>query len=260
MKNEIILIKIGGSSITDKKVPYKLKTANLDKLSKEISKFKNFSIILCHGSGSFGHASASKYGGSKGYKSKMGIAIVCNDAAKINEIVTNSLISAGVPAISIRPRGIIYTKSGKMIANHFQILEEIVSQKMVPVICGDVIWDTDWKTTIYSGEKSLNLIARYLIKKGYRVNKIIEVGETSGLLDSEGNTIHVVNNKNWNKLSSFLFKTKKMDVTGGMKHKIEEALELTEFGVETILIDVGLNDQLKNAILGRKVAGTRITA
>ena len=38
------------------------------------------------------------------------------------------------------------------------------NQGLIPVIYGDVIWDKKWKSTIYSGETTLNKIGIYLTR------------------------------------------------------------------------------------------------
>jgi len=102
-KSRLVLIKIGGSSITNKQIPYSLKRKALKRFAKEIAKSKKTNLLISHGAGSFAHTSASKYGGKKGYVSKIGVAKVFADAAKINSIVTEALIEEGVPVISLIP-------------------------------------------------------------------------------------------------------------------------------------------------------------
>src|SRR3989344_7535669 len=172
-RKNLVLIKIGGSSITNKTIPYSLKKEALKRFSKEISKANKLNLLICHGAGSFAHTSASKYGGKKGYSTKIGVSRVFSDAARINSIVTEALIKEGVPAISLRPRGFMLARSGKVSRVFVDVLDETLKQGLVPVICGDVILDTKWKTTIFSGEKSLGILALNLSKKGYKISKII---------------------------------------------------------------------------------------
>src|SRR3989344_5723934 len=113
MKN-VILVKFGGSIITDKNIPYKARPDAIRSLAKELKRVKNVSIVLAHGQGSFAHTSAKEFGGKKGYKSKWGIAKVARDAMEINRIVMDILIEEGVPAVSLRPMSMIQTSAGKI--------------------------------------------------------------------------------------------------------------------------------------------------
>ena len=66
MTKEIILLKLGGSLITDKDKPYTPRLDKLADLSQEIKTVLDSTpdllLILGHGSGSFGHTAAKKYG------------------------------------------------------------------------------------------------------------------------------------------------------------------------------------------------------
>lgn len=58
----MIIIKIGGSVITDKNSKYpKLNKKNLKRVCKEICEVMPFPLILVHGAGSFGHPIVKKY-------------------------------------------------------------------------------------------------------------------------------------------------------------------------------------------------------
>src|SRR3990172_434782 len=67
---ELIFLKLGGSLITDKDSPY---TPRLDKLADlagqiaaVFAETPGLRLVLGHGSGSFGHTAASKYGTREG--------------------------------------------------------------------------------------------------------------------------------------------------------------------------------------------------
>jgi isopentenyl phosphate kinase len=55
MKNNLVLIKIGGSVATYKERPVSANYSAIDGFSKAISLIKEVPIILVHGGGSFGH-------------------------------------------------------------------------------------------------------------------------------------------------------------------------------------------------------------
>ncbi|MEK7517226.1 MAG: isopentenyl phosphate kinase, partial [Patescibacteria group bacterium] len=255
---KIILIKFGGSIITDKNTPYKARPDVIARLAKELKKIKDVSLVLAHGSGSYGHTSAKEFGGKKGYKSKWGIAKVARDAMEINRIVMDILVSEGLAAISIRPMSMIMASAGKIKNHFFKVLEEIINQDLIPVIYGDVIWDKKWRSTIYSGERILNEIGKYLMKKGFNVDKIIQVGETNGVYDDKGNTIPQITKSNWKRIKRYVFQSKNGDVTGAMKHKIENALSIVDKGIKTWIASGVIPNELTHALNGRNIQGTII--
>jgi len=255
---DVILVKLGGSIITDKNVPYKPRIEVIRNLAKELKKVTKASVVLAHGVGSFAHTSAAKYGGKKGYTSKWGIAKVARDAMEINRIVMDILVEEGIPAVSLRPMSMMITDAGKLKNNLFEIIEEVINQDLIPVIYGDVLFDKKWKTTIYSGETTLNEIGIYLMRKGFKVGKIIQVGETNGVYDDKGKTIPSISKGNWRSIEQYVFNSKRADVTGSMKHKIENALQIAEKGVRTWITNGIIPSQLSRALQGKIIRGTII--
>lgn len=255
---DVILVKFGGSIITDKNTPYKARHDVIRALAKELKKVNKVSIVLAHGVGSFAHTSAAIYGGKKGYKSKWGIAKVARDAMEINRIVMDILLEEGLPAVSLRSMSMMITQAGKLKNNLFEIVEETLNQELMPVVYGDVIWDKEWKSTIYSGERTLNEIGIYLSKKGFKVDKIIQVGETNGVYDDRGKTIPSINKRNWKSIEQYVFNSKRADVTGAMKHKIENALHIAKKGIKTWVTNGIIPNEFSHALQGKNIHGTII--
>ena len=103
---DLIILKIGGSVITDKfsQIP-KINPENLKRISKEISSVYNkekMSLIIVHGAGSYGHVIVSKTSIDKGIKTENQIKAFAETQRLQNElncIVTKYLIEEDVPAI-----------------------------------------------------------------------------------------------------------------------------------------------------------------
>jgi len=64
--------------------------------------------------------------------------------------------------------------------------------------------------------------------------------------------------KSFKKFQNAIGKSKNIDVTGGMIHKVKESLEITQLGIPSLIINCGKSGNLKKAILGREVKGTLI--
>jgi len=253
----ITLLKLGGSVITDKTIPYHARREVISRLASEIKSYDK-PLVISHGSGSFGHTSASLYGGKKGYTSKTGIAKLCFDASWINHIVMEEFCRAELATISLPPIGLVQTHEGKVRSQQFHIVEGFLRQGLIPVVYGDVINDVAWDTTIYSGEKVLSEIAEFLITHGYEVDRVIQVGITDGFLDAEKKPVSQITQDTWNDQKKLLFSTHTKDVTGGMEHKVEEALSLTPRGITTYLINGLKENELKNALHEKQISGTMI--
>jgi isopentenyl phosphate kinase len=251
----ITLVKLGGSIITDKTKPYTPLLDNIKRIAREI-KVTETSLLLAHGSGSFGHTSARIYGGKKGYTSELGIARVCHDAMKINTIVMDILLEEGLPAVALRPMSMMLAAGGDIKLHLFRVIEEALAQGLLPVVYGDVILDTAWKSTIYSGEVLLNNIGRYLLERNFSLERIIFVGNTDGFYNSRGETIAVIDKESWTKVHQKAAYNVEHDVTGGMHHKVEQALLMAQRGIPTWIINGNIPGELSNALEARTTSGT----
>lgn len=273
MKN-LILIKLGGSVITDKSKPFTAKVSVIKRLAKEIkeakSKVKNTDFIIGHGSGSFGHTPASKYQTQKGLIDKQSLAglagkesikgfcLTADAAIDIDRIVVKQFISVGLKAVPFSPMSFIYSKEDKLKNVFLDQISESLKLGFMPVVYGDVIFDESKGFTIYSGEKILDIIARKLLKK-YRKVKIIQCGDTDGVYGSNGQTIPKINPKNFKEAKKWITGSKSTDVTGGMIHKVEESLKLAkETKIPTILINGNKRGNLLKAVNNQSHSGSWI--
>lgn len=260
---QLILIKLGGSIITEKS---KTKTANMEKISQLANELQQVidktdcHIILGHGGGSFPHHSAAKYGSADGVSSDesyLGMAHVRFDAMELNQIVTAELIKLKVPAFTLSPSSFMTTKNKKLSQISVLSLVNLLKTKTLPVVYGDIITDEKIGCTIYSTETILNILAETLPEFGYSTKLIIEIGKTDGVYDQDGKTIPVIDKTNYNQIQHLFKQSESTDVTGGMSHKVAEAFELAQKGIPTLIISADLGN-LEKAILGEEVLGTWI--
>lgn len=263
MKKPIILVKIGGSLITDKQKPFTLKEEALEKICSEIKLALgvNKSIIIGHGGGSFPHFPAKKYQTHLGVKdatSYRGIVEVADAAARLNRIVVEKLMEKQVNAISINPSSILLSNNKQLDSLCIESIEEIITHSLVPVVYGDVIIDRSIGCTIFSTERVLGAIGLALQSKGFVIERIIHCGQTNGVYDENGNTIPLITKDTIDRYRSALGGSGGIDVTGGMIHKVEESLALASRGIPGLIIDGVDKGSLSQAIFDKPVIGTRI--
>jgi len=226
MKN-LVLVKLGGSVITDKSKPFTARIDVIQKLAKKIKSFKNKNtdLIIGHGSGSFAHVPASKYQIHRGLIRKdsvWGLAQTADAAIQINRIVISEFLKLKIPVVSFAPLSFIFDKI--IIIDHIKKALEI---EIIPIIYGDVIMNKKQGFEIYSGERTLDVLATKLTKF-YRRIKIIYYTNTDGVYDNKGKTISLITPKNFKKVKKYLEGSDNTDVTGGMIHKVEESLKLVQ--------------------------------
>ena len=260
----VILVKIGGSLITDKNKPFSLRKRALEIISKEIKKAQDESgktLVVGHGAGSFAHVPAKKYQTHKGVNGKnsyRGIAEVADTAARLNRIVVNELLKAGVNAVSFAPHSFMTASNHELDEIWSSGVELALEQKQLPVVYGDQMLDKEVGCTIFSTEKVLGYLGLHLKNKGYEIEKIIHCGQTNGVYDEEGNTIPLINEGNFEEIKIAVGGSGGTDVTGGMIHKVEETLSMAKLGIPGLIIDGIENGSLSEAVMGKEVLGTRV--
>lgn len=261
--NELILIKLGGSVITDKNKEFTARPKNIKRLAEEIKVAqKTFTgrIIIGHGAGSFAHTPAAKYQTKNGLindESLMGMSIVEDAARQLNAIVIKNFLEEKIPVFPFSPASFVISDAEGDGASYIDPIKQALLTGCLPVIYGDVIMDKKQGFTIFSTEKILSIIAKEFYK--IYLTRIILVTDVDGVYDEKGMTIPVISNKNFDQVKSSILGAKNVDVTGGMFHKVEESLKLaSNLGIETLIINGNKEGFLKKAILGEEVTGTKI--
>jgi isopentenyl phosphate kinase len=265
MNQPIVLVKIGGSLITDKNKPYTVRKKALNIIGDEVKKASTMGkiLIIGHGAGSFAHVPAKKYQTHQGIinnDSYRGIAEVADVAAQLNRIVVKILLEKGVNAVSVSPLSSMTASNHQLDQIFTKPIEQLLSHGLLPVVYGDQILDTEIGCTIFSTEKVLAYLGLSLKEKGYQVEQIIQCGQTNGVYDADGHTIQEINPQNFKDYKQALGGSGGVDVTGGMLHKVEETLALAEKGIPGLIIDGIVHGTLSDAIAGQEVMGTKIVA
>lgn len=260
---DLIILKVGGSVITDKfsKVP-KVNQENLKRISREIASTylkERMPLIFVHGVGSYGHVIVNKTGIDKGIKNEEQLKAFAETQRLQNElncIVTKQLIEDKIPAIPCQASMSAVMDSGRLIHMDTSAIEELVNIGMVPVLYGVPAYDKTQKCSILSGDQ----IAPYLAVK-LNAKKIIHGTNVDGVFTSDPNKnsnatlIPEINSKNINKVKEWLTGSTTTDVTGGMFGKVSELLKI---GIESQIINALVNGNISKALAGEKVKGTII--
>jgi isopentenyl phosphate kinase len=248
---KIILIKLGGSLISDKTKVNVARLKEIDQLSRQIKNIldqnNNLSFILATGAGGFGHPLAEKYKNNL----EKGWPYIRAAIKKLNQIVVSSLIQYHVPAISVNPFLISQPEIGKII--------NLLKAGKIPVFHADLIKDKQSKISILSMDKFLVDLAIFLKEKGFKIEKIVFCGVTNGVINDKKKTIRIINKKNIIRLEKYFFKNKTIDVSGGMRGKVKESLRLINKIITGLIINGQKTNSLRDAVADNKIEGTIIS-
>jgi len=265
MTKKLILIKLGGSLITQKDKPYTSNPQVIKRLALEIKKAQSnkYQYIIAHGGGSFPHISAKKYKTKLGLINKQslkGLSLVQQDAFKINRIVNQIFTKANLNVLSFPPSSFIYSNNQKLYSIYSDPITQALRINATPLVFGDIILDKQLGFTIFSGEKILNHLASNLSQKGYQIKKIIQCGITNGVYNSKGKTIPKITPQNFSEIKKSLQGSASTDVTGGMAHKVKESLDMAQKYSNVYIINGQKKNNLYQTITSNKNLGTLISA
>lgn len=263
INNQLLFLKLGGSLITDKSRPHTVRSGVLARLANEIFMVLNekpdLQILLGHGSGSFGHVPAKKFGTRNGVKTKSewrGFIEVWREAAELNHHVISALIDAGLLAISLPPSGSVIADDGEISLWELSALTSALEVGLLPVIYGDVSFDRVRGGTILSTEDLFTYLAYHLMPK-----RIILAGREPGIwadYPESKNLLTDLSPKNIAQINPFLEGSSNTDVTGGMASKVQQSLELVQKipALEVLIFSGETPGMLQRALLGERVGTT----
>ena len=242
----MILIKLGGSIITNKEKPLSARRKAIDSILNQIKRIRE-PMILVHGGGSYGHYWSVKYDmHTKPAKYDMrGVSIVKNSMIDLNKIILNSAVKNSINAYCLPPTD--FMNGNKPIKNKILTINEIAKSGLTPITYGDALWFGKKKSYILSGDVIMSMIG-----------KILKPRLSIFVLDVDG----VYSNTKSKKLIRDFKKEKpiisknKIDVTGGMTRKITEATNMSKSGLKVFFVNGNKPKRILDAVSGKKFEGT----
>ena len=270
---ELVFLKLGGSLLTDKTRPQALRSGVLTRLASEIAAAlgarPGTRLLIGHGSGSFGHVVANRYGTRNGVRSPAewrGYGETATVAARLNRLVVEALEKAGIPVLPIQPSASARAHDGELTALELRPIRAAVENGLAPVVYGDVALDDVRGGTVISTEQIFHWLAQRLAPR-----RILLVGEVPGVLTANpaelaaGSTSQVIAEitpADLPDMRSTLGGSRGVDVTGGMLAKVDEmaALVVDTPSLSAVEILSGLTPGLLQTALTdpRARTGTRI--
>jgi len=231
--NSIIMIKWGGSLITDKDKPFTPRLEIIQSLANQIKMILEINhsqkIILGHGSGSFGHAVAHQYQTRSGVKTKedwLGFSRVWQAARKLNIIVMQALQESGLPCITFSPSAFIASSSGKGNDFFHSSFEAALNANIIPVVHGDVVFDDVLGGTILSTEDIFLFLAGF-----FKPKKILLAGIEPYIwadFPDKRIPLKTITANNFLEIQSRIGTSTSVDVTGGMIEKVRLMTDLVK--------------------------------
>lgn len=246
--SEPILLKLGGSVVTDKRAGG-IDRAAISAIAGVIAA-NDFAGAVVHGAGSCGHPEAHRYGLAYGAdrSTRAGIPVTHEAVAALNRAVVGALRADGIDAVGVSPLAACSAEDGRIVSFELEPLRLLIGLGCVPVLHGDVVLDRRRGACIVSGDQLVSYLAPRLGTP--RVGLLTDV---PGVLGSDGTVVPQVSRRGAGALA--LDGSGATDVTGGMGGKVAELLRLADAGIGSHIFG---RDRLADFLAGRPHGGTEI--
>ena len=228
----LIFLKLGGSLITDKDQAHTARVNIIHRLADEIKEsIKNnseLSLLLGHGSGSFGHMPAKKYDTRNGVSTALqwqGFLEVWKEAHGLHQILLEIFSEHNLPVISFPPSAMVIAKNKTVEKWDIGPIESALSANLIPVVFGDVVFDLEIGATIFSTEELFLPLADHL-----KPQKIFIAGIEEGVWQdypSCQRLVKVITHDSGILNTKEVGPSRSIDVTGGMLEKVILMRQLT---------------------------------
>lgn len=257
----MILVKIGGSLLTDKRQYRALNHENVVRLAREVASADK-ALALVHGAGSFGHVVAKEHhlaGGRRVDRAQdAGAARVGVDVRELNHYVLHALGDAGARPFPVAAFPIARLRAGELASFDAEPFRLALDAGLLPVTFGDLAPDVERGYGIVGGDAIVESLARDL-----KPERVVVATDVDGLYDRSPMLIGA-------KLLRELTAAEAVralagaggsggvDVTGGMAGKIARLAAVARAGVPVFLLNGNAPGRLAQALAGKAVEGTTI--
>ncbi len=249
----MILVKLGGSVITDKSKELTPRTDVIARLTQEIADSGQHCLVI-HGAGSFGHIKAKQYclkDGTTHPEYKQGIDEVQMDMRRLNGMVVDAFHAAGMSVATIPAGAISVFEDGELVELPANIFKHYLDIGITPISFGDVVVDRKRGVCICSGDDIMTYLAKELdIKKCFFVTSEDGIFSHYPPDAGEGPISEIEHGHD------ISFTSMNTDVTGGMKRKLELIFNITSTGCDVTVLNGLVPGRLREALEGKKVIGT----
>ena len=256
--SDLVLLKIGGSIITEKDVSEPtINEPNLERICEEIAesyKTGDFRLAIVHGAGSFGHPIVKRTGIHEGITRPNQVYSFAQTQLlqnMLNYEVCNMLQEFKLPAIPLQPSASAIMNNKRIDTLNHELIQHLLDLSLIPVLFGVPAFDKTQKCSILSGDQIIVYLADKL-----HPQRIIFASNVDGIIASDGNLVEKITSENYDEIKKSFYMANYDDVTGAMAGKISELKQLSP--IKAFIINGNSSGLIKDILLGKKVRGTSI--
>jgi isopentenyl phosphate kinase len=262
---DLVVIKFGGSSITNKADnKFEMNSKILKQCAKELSnamKKKKMQIALVCGVGPFGHTNVKLYNLNNGItteEQKKGVEKTNKDCNFVGESVAKALAKEGLKTKLIPGYEVCEQTNKKITKFDFAPYKKALDEGLIPITTGVMVKDKELVWSVMSGDKVIAQLAKH-----FKPTKVIMGTDVDGIytadpkVEAKAELIEEITRANVPKILEKVGESKSVDVTGGMKGKLEQLAEQLD-GTPAEIFNLFTNGNLESVLLGKNIKDTKI--
>lgn len=249
----VVLIKLGGSVITDKRQASKPNRHSMHAIATELAR-RSERMILLNGAGSFGHIPVRRHRLDEGFsqQKKSHLATTKLQLLRLQEILISILCGHGIPAVPFSPSSFMVARSGRLHRVELAPLREFLNLGLVPVFGGDLVPDLEKGWTVVSADQMASWIAPRI-----RAKLLVYGTDVDGLYSTDPNLsrsaklIQRISYRELRSIAKSVLGSRMPDVTAGMQGKLLEAEKAARKGVKVVIMNLKKPERLHSILDGR---------
>ncbi|MEM0484870.1 isopentenyl phosphate kinase [Pyrobaculum aerophilum] len=233
------VIKFGGSAITDKTKPLTYRRGRISAVAAEIM---GKPAALIHGAGSFAHPHVKAFG-----LSPLGISLTKAALRRLTAYVVEELAQAGVFAVPVEPSDVFWERA--LVRG--EVITHAIKHGMYPLLHGDIVPSDDGYTVISGDDIAVELV------------KLLKPKAVIFLMDADGIYTAPPGTPGARKIERLIGDvdvegTAGVDVTGGIRKKIEAGLAIARMGTPVYYCSIRDRESLRAILNGGEPAGCTV--
>ncbi len=255
----MIVVKLGGSVITDKSRAKSLRRATLARVTSEIASSER-AVCLVHGAGSFGHPLAKAHAladGRRGDRAQDAAAAeVHRDVRELHAEVLRDMQGWGARAIGVSSWDVAVLARGALDRFDVGPYARALDCGLVPVGFGDLVPDRERGYGILSGDVVVERLALDL-----KPARVVIATDVDGLYDApphEPGARLLARVTAEEAVRVLAGASQGIDVTGGMAGKVARLAAIARAGVPVRVVNGSVPGRIADAMAGQGGVGTDV--
>jgi len=263
MRKPLIVIKLGGSALTDKRRIFTPRIKEIHRAAEQVAQLsKRFSLVVVHGAGSYGHIPVREWRLESGLSSRRQLKGLAATKSKLLEwegIFDQIFLDHQIPLIPFLASDFVVTRKGRIFSADLRPVKNWLSINCVPSTGGDIVSDRNNGFSVLSGDQLSTYLAVQL-----KASRLIFGTDVDGIFTSDpkhdphARIIKELTSSTAIHAASRARVSDIPDVTGGMAGKIIEGARAASNGIPVYFVNLTVGNRLANVALNREVVCSKI--